>query len=119
MVSTSSPRKSANTAEVARLNRSEVDSTLPHYMQLMKEIRVRPHFEAGKPAGFLIYNIEPGSIFSRMGLENGDVIKAVNGSPVATTQEAIQFYGALKGGTTVALNIQRDENVKELQFEIR
>jgi len=54
-----------------------------------------------------------------MGLENGDVIKAVNGRPVATTQEAVEFYGALKGGTTVALNIQRDERNQELRFEIR
>jgi len=114
-----SQREVQSPPEMARLDRKEVDSTLPDYMQLMQEIRVRPHFGAGKPAGFLIYNIKPGSIFSRMGLENGDVIKAVNGRPVATTQEAVEFYGALKGGTTVALNIQRDERNQELRFEIR
>jgi len=104
--------------QMARLDRKEIDSVLPDYMQLIQEIRVRPHFEAGQPAGFLIYNIEPGSIFSRMGLENGDAIKAVNGRPVATTQEAIDFYDALKTGTTVSLKIQRGESTQELNFVI-
>ena len=105
--------------QTARLDRKEVDSVLPDYMRLMYEIRVRPHFEAGRPAGFLIYNIEPGSIFSRMGLENGDVIKAVYGRPVATTHEAMEFYGALKTGTTVSLDIRRDKSAQKLHFEIR
>jgi S1-C subfamily serine protease len=114
-----SEREVQSPPEMARLDRKEVDSTLPDYMQLMKEIRVRPYLKAGRPAGFLIYNIEPGSILSRMGLENGDVINAVNGRRVATTQEASEFYGALKSGTKVSLNIQRDERAQELQFEIR
>lgn len=105
--------------QTAWLDRKEIDSVLPDYMQLMQEIRVRPHFEAGQPAGFLIYNIEPDSIFSRMGLSNGDVIKAVNGRPVATTQQAFEFYDALKRGTTISLEIQRDESTQALHFEIR
>ena len=114
-----SERDAQSPPEMARLDRKEVDSTLPDYMQLMQEIRVRPHFEAGKPAGFLVYNIEAGSIFSRMGLENGDVIKAVNGRPVATTQEAVEFYDALKTGAAVSLDILRDERAQKLHFEIR
>jgi general secretion pathway protein C len=103
---------------MARLERKEVDSTLPEYMQLMLEIRVRPHFEEGRPAGFLIYSIEPGSIFARMGLQNGDVIMGVNGTPIATTQEAFQFYKALKKSGTVSLQIEREERLQELHFAI-
>jgi general secretion pathway protein C len=105
--------------QMAQLTRKEVDATLPDYMQLMQEIRVRPHLEAGRPGGFLIYNIEPDSIFAKMGLENGDVIKAVNGRSVGTTQQAIEFYDALKTRATVSLQIQRDESTQELHFAIQ
>ncbi len=108
-----------SSAQIARLDRKEVDTTLPDYMQLMQEIRVRPHFEAGQPGGFYVSNIKPDSIFARMGLENGDVIKAVNGRPIATTQQVIDFYDALKKGTTVSLEIQRDESIQELHFVIQ
>jgi len=105
--------------EMARLDRKEVDATLPEYMQLMREIRVRPHLEEGQPGGFLIYNIEPGSIFARMGLENGDVIMAVNGKPVTRTLQAVDFYDALKKGGTVSLQIKRGEIKQELHFVIQ
>jgi len=48
------------------LDRREVQSKLPDPNRLMEEIRVRPRFEEGQPAGFVIYSIAPGSIFSRM-----------------------------------------------------
>jgi general secretion pathway protein C len=105
--------------EMARLDRKEVDSTLPEYLQLMREIRVRPYLEEGQPSGFLIYNIEPGSIFARMGLENGDVIMVVNGKPITKTLQAVEFYNALKKGGTVNLEIKRGETKQELHFIIQ
>jgi len=54
-----------------------------------------------------------------MGLENGDVIVGVNGRPVATTQQAIEFYEALTKGATVSLEIKRDERTQEFHFAIQ
>ena len=105
--------------QVGRLDRKDVDATLPDYMQLMREVRIRPHFEAGQPAGFYITRIEPESIFAKMGLENGDVIIGVNGRPIARTLQAIEFYDALKKGATVFLKIKRDEKIQELKFIIQ
>lgn len=105
--------------QMARLDQKEVDSTLPDYKDLMQEIRVRPHLEEGQPGGFLIYNIELGSIFARMGLENGDVIMAVSRKPVTKTLQAVDFYDALKKGGTVNLQIKRGETKQELHFIIQ
>lgn len=114
-----SPGTIQSPQQMVRLNRKEINATLPDYMQLMQEIRVRPHLEAGQPSGFLIYKIEPDSIFAKMGLEDGDVIKAVNGRPIATTQQAVEFYDALTKGATVSLEIKRDETKQELHFVIQ
>ncbi len=105
--------------QMARLDRKEVDAVLPDYMQVMKEIRVRPHFEAGQPGGFYVSKIEPDSIFAKMGLQNGDIITGVNGMPVATTQQVIEFYDALKNSATVSLEIEREESTQELRFAIQ
>jgi general secretion pathway protein C len=103
----------------ALLERREVDSRYGNYMQFMSEIGVRPHLEGGRPSGLLIYNIRPDSIFSRIGLENGDVIMAVNGRPITTTRQATVFYQALKSGGLILLRIKRGENIQDLRFEIR
>jgi general secretion pathway protein C len=104
---------------VPRLDRREVDPMLPDFMQLMREIRVRPHLEAGRPGGFLIYNIDPDSIFARAGLENGDVIVSVNGISTATTQRATELYDALKKGGAVGLEVKRGGSKQELHFVIQ
>jgi len=109
----------ASSGEVAHLDRKEVDSTLADQMQFMREIGVRPRFEGGRPAGFVIYSIEPESIFGRMGLEDGDVIVSVNGKSLATTQPTMEFYDALKKGGTVSLEIKREDSTQRLLFEIR
>jgi general secretion pathway protein C len=103
----------------ARIDRKEVDTTLPDYKHLMEQISVRPQFEAGRANGFVIYSLEPGSIFSRMGLRDGDVIQGINGRTFTTTQPVVDFYKALKEGGTVSLDIQRDESKQKLLFEIR
>ena len=84
----------------------------------MQQIRVRSQFQGGRPAGFVIYKIEPGSIFERMGLENSDVIVKVNGSAITSSQPVKEFYDALKAGGTISLEVRRDDTTRNLMFEI-
>jgi general secretion pathway protein C len=109
----------SQTRPTTRLDRKEVDSTLPDYSHLMQQIHVRPKFEAGQPSGFVIYSIEPNSIFARMGLMDGDVITAMNGRSFETTQPTVDFYEALKEGGAVELDINRGDSSQKLNFEIR
>jgi general secretion pathway protein C len=109
----------ATAVTTSSLEREEIDAAIPEYMQFMRTVRVRPHFEGGQPGGFMIYNIEPDSIFSKMGLENGDVIRAVNGEPIKTTQQALAFYNGLKAGGAVTLDVQRGESAQALRVDIR
>jgi general secretion pathway protein C len=104
--------------ETGPLTKKEVDAALPDYTALMRQIRVRSQFQGGRPAGFVIYKIEPGSIFERMGLENSDVIVKVNGMEITSSQPVMEFYDALKAGGTISLEVRREETTRDLMFEI-
>jgi general secretion pathway protein C len=106
-------------SQAARVDRGEVDAAYPDYEHLMQEIRVRPRFEAGRPVGFVIYNISPGGIFERMGLEDGDVITAVNGKPFESSQPAAEFYEAVHAGGSLSFDISRADRQKDLHVEIQ
>nr|NIS79721.1 PDZ domain-containing protein [Anaerolineales bacterium] len=86
--------------------------------QFMQQVRIRPYFQEGQPGGFLIYRLDPDSVFAEMGLQNGDVITAVNGEPVTTAQEASDFYDALEEGGEVVLEVKRGEETQEIRVEI-
>jgi general secretion pathway protein C len=105
--------------QTGQLDAEEVDAVIPDYKTLMQQIRVRSQFVGGRPAGFVIYRIEPGSIFERMGLENSDVIVKVNGRPITSSQPVAEFYEALIEGGTVTLDVRREDRMQELIFEIR
>jgi general secretion pathway protein C len=105
--------------QIGQLDAEEVDTVLPDYAALMRQIRVRSYFEGGRLAGFVIYNIGAGSIFERMGLKDGDVIESVNGKFFATTQPVVEFYDSLMENETVTLEILRDGVRQGLLFEIR
>ena len=104
--------------ETGPLTMKEVDAALPDYPALMQQIRVRSQFQGGRPAGFVIYKIEPGSIFERMGLENSDVIVKVNGGAITSSQPVKEFYDALRAGGTISLEVRREETTRDLMFEI-
>ncbi|MDZ4771667.1 MAG: PDZ domain-containing protein [Planctomycetota bacterium] len=57
------------------------------------EVQTAQHRDArtGKYDGIEIKSIQPGSIASRHGAQEGDVVKSINGHPVNTTNEAITF----------------------------
>lgn len=106
-------------ASSARLHREEAESAVLGPSHFMRQVRIRPHFQEGQPGGFLIYRLDPDSVFAEMGLQNGDVITAVNGEPITTTQEASDFYDALAEGGEVVLEVQRGEETQEILVEIQ
>ncbi len=62
----------------------------------------------GEVYGFRLLEIQPGSIYTELGLKAMDVICGVNGSPVTSPQQAMEFYSALKSSSGIELCVERD-----------
>lgn len=90
-----------------RLSRDELESSLKNVNQLMTQVRVRPHFSMGRPDGLALNRILPDSIFSKMGLENGDVIQAVGEQKIKSVDDVMTLYKSLKSQENVSLQVQR------------
>jgi len=108
----------ANTGGTVRLQRDEIESSLTDLNQLMQQARVRPYMEGKEPAGFVVSNIKPGSLFARMGLRNGDIIKGVNDEVITSPDQAIELYESLVAGGEIALEIKRGRRERELHYEV-
>lgn len=106
-------------AEIANLPRQEIVTALPEYMALVRSISIRPYLTNGRPGGVLVYNIDPGSVFGRMGFVDGDVIQSINGQPLAATTDMKRFYEGIKTAGTVSLVIRRGQSLEALQFKVQ
>ena len=87
--------------------------------ELMTQVRVRPYFRRGKPEGLIVSQIKSDSIFSKLGLTNGDIISSVNGNLMSSPEEAFQFYSSLKSGEEVNIEITRRGKKKLLIYDFQ
>jgi general secretion pathway protein C len=121
---TSAPKRASRTrrrpsaGSSIRLDREELESQMANLNDLMQQVRIRPFMEGKRPAGFLVSNIKPGSLFSKMGLRNGDVIQGVNGENITTPDQAIELYESLMEGGEIALEIKRGRRKQNLRYEV-
>ncbi|MEM8711666.1 MAG: PDZ domain-containing protein, partial [Planctomycetota bacterium] len=58
---------------------------------LSRDISSSTHYEDGKRAGIKIESVKADSIAAQHGMQQGDIIKSINGYPVNSKQEAISF----------------------------
>lgn len=101
------------------MDRREVDGILQDFNQLLTQIRVVPHFADGKPDGFKIFNIRPGSFFAQLGMVNGDIIKRVNGLDITGPEQALQMFTQLRDESRVTVDLERFRKNLTLQYDIR
>ena len=113
---TSGPRGRGTTITVSR---SEVEESLKDINKIMSQVRVRPHFKAGKPDGLSLSNVVRGSIFGKLGLKNGDIIQGVNNSTIQSPDDIMELYSKLKSGSAVELQIDRRGQSQTLNYRFK
>ncbi|HEX7045719.1 MAG TPA: type II secretion system protein N [Burkholderiales bacterium] len=68
--------------------------------------------------GFLVREIQPGSIYERLGLRVGDVITAVNGQPVNTMDDVMRLYAQFGNASNVQIDVRRAGRNETLVYNI-
>jgi len=100
------------------LKRSKIDDAVNDLNTLMKQVRIRPHFKDGKPDGLTLSGIRSKSIFSEMGLRNGDIIIGVDGNTIESVDDALKLYENLQSATGVQVQIRRRGQLKTIDYKI-
>ncbi len=101
------------------LNREDVSAAFGNVNQLMTQARFRPNFAMGRPNGFSISEIQPGSLMEKIGLQNNDLLKKVNGQMINKPEDVFQVYSQLQKDSSIEIEIERNGQAEVLQYEIR
>jgi general secretion pathway protein C len=101
------------------VDRSLVEKLLSNTTMLATAARFVPSIKDGKPNGFKLYAIRPQSIFGRIGLQNGDTIKAINGSEMTTPDAALGLYTKLRNASHLSVQVERRGETVALDYTIR
>lgn len=65
--------------------------------------RAIPVVDAGEQGGFRLYAIRRGSVYAALGLEDGDVLRAINGTQLASGDQALELIARSTAQITLDL----------------
>jgi general secretion pathway protein C len=88
--------------------RAEIDKTLSNLNDVAMQARIVPAFKDGAAQGFKLFSIRPDSIYSKIGIQNGDVIKRINGFDLNSPEKALEIYSKLKESSRIDIEVERN-----------
>jgi general secretion pathway protein C len=101
------------------VDQREIASSTENLSQVLTQARALPYLEAGKTVGFRISEIVPGSIYDKIGLQNGDVVQRVNSQDVNEPGKFFQLYQGLKDEKSISIDLLRNGQRQSLNYDIR
>jgi len=101
------------------VSKTEVDTALENMSQLFTQIRAVPHFEGGQSIGFRLFAIRRGSLFDRIGLKNGDIIRSINGNEMTDPSKAMALLQELRDANNLDVDITRNQQPQKLTYSIQ
>ena len=96
----------------------EADRARNNINDLLRQARVEPNIVDGQTDGFAVRMIRPGSLFSMLGLQVGDVLHDVNGVKLDTPEKALQVFQQLREARQISISLERQGTPQTFAYEI-
>lgn len=101
------------------IDRAVVDKVLANPAAVGRGARIVPSIKNGKPNGFKLYAIRPSSVYSKIGLKNGDTLHSVNGFDLSTPDKALEVYTKVRESSSLQVTITRRGKPVTLKYSIK
>jgi len=101
------------------VDRREVEHSIENLSAVATQMRAVPYLKDGSAIGFRVFNIRPGSLFERMGLENGDVIQKVNGAELDTPSKGLALLEDVQTTSEIRIDLLRNNRPTTLNYTVR
>ncbi|HEY6721241.1 MAG TPA: type II secretion system protein N [Burkholderiales bacterium] len=69
--------------------------------------------------GFLVRQIQSGSLYEKLGLKPGDIIRNVNGQPLTNMDDVMRLYQQFGSAQRVLVDVQRQGRSETLYYDMR
>ncbi|MEM6994403.1 MAG: hypothetical protein AAF721_28065 [Myxococcota bacterium] len=107
------------TESLCIVERAFVESLLANPARLAGQARFAPNVVDGRTQGYAIGGIRRGSIPKLLGLENKDVLMAVNGVELTSIDAVMALYGNLRRASHLQIELLRNGARRTREIQIR
>jgi general secretion pathway protein C len=97
---------------------TELNEALANLPMLLSQARAVPYFRNGVSVGMRLFAIRVGSLYEKLGLKNGDILKAINGNSLADPTQALKIFEQLKTERNINVKVERNGADTDLRYSI-
>jgi general secretion pathway protein C len=101
------------------ISRDLINSKLSDLAALTNEAKAIPNMKNGEFNGFKLYAIRSTSLFSQIGMKNGDILQTVNGEKVDSLEKAMGLLGTLGSASSIQIGMQRRGQDVKMDYSIK
>ena len=101
------------------VSRDLLDKLLGEQASLMRAARVIPHQEDGRVVGVKLYGIRRTSLLGRLGIQNGDMMRTINGFEMANPDSVLEAYTSLRSANDLTVALTRRGKPMNIEYNIQ
>lgn len=103
---------------LVQVNRDYLNSYVNNIDKIWNNIAINEVREGNKITGFRVDNINKDSAFATIGLKKGDIIKTINNNALNSYAAAFKAYNNINETQYLNIEILRNNQIMELNYEI-
>jgi general secretion pathway protein C len=101
------------------INKFDLETQMANISELLTQARGVPNIVAGKIDGFKITDIVPGSIYTKLGVKDGDILKEVDGQKLDSPAKAMELYNTLRTKSKIEVSGERNGKPFNMTYNIK
>lgn len=101
------------------VNRTLLDKVLSNQAELMRAARIIPFEENGRVVGVKVYGIRRSSLLGKLGVQNGDVLRTINGFDLSSPDSALEAYTKLREMDQFSIAMIRRGQPRTMEYSVK
>lgn len=89
------------------------------FAKTLQDAKASPNMVGGQVKGFVLTQIRPDSVYEKMGFENGDVVRSINGIELNDAARAIQTLNAMRNEAQLEVTYERAGAVQTRKIQVK
>jgi general secretion pathway protein C len=99
--------------------RGLLDKVLGAQSELMRAARVIPYEENGRVVGVKIYGIRRAALLGKLGIQNGDILRTINGFDLSSPDSALEAYTKLREMDQFSIAMVRRGQPRTMEYSVK
>jgi general secretion pathway protein C len=102
-----------------RIERSVVDKLIEDQSEIMKGAVIRPEKEGDRTVGVRLSGVRPDRLFGVLGLQDGDVIRSLNGFDFSSPERMLEAFARLRLASQLELDFKRGGQATTYSYSVQ